>query len=521
MLRRLDWRMLLPDPAPSRVSCSTGGPLAEGLALVLPRSLAPALPSAACDLAVAADPSAPALRAARQALRPGGSLYTEWRSLFAGGHRAIRRRLAAAGFAGIDCYTPWPSPSCIWYWLPLGNASGALQYFWAMRRPGARVGRRLRHCVRRAAWTGGMHAGLIRPICAIAQKPNTDEPSPPVPEDPVRPDRLLVAFVRQGWAGWGLGETPQRLSCLMLTGGERSISKCVAVFFAEPDPRPRLVVKFPRVLEAAEGLANEAAVLEALRARASVSLAGVPRLLFQERRGGSLVIGETALQGRLLQDQLREEDAGRLALRVTDWLVDLADRAPAAPATDWRWRIAAPAFARFAADYAGVLDGASLRRVGARLDGLGSLPSVPEQRDCSPWNVLIAPDGAVAVVDWELAEPDGVPALDLIYFLAYLAFSVDGVPFEAASDEVRASYRRALDPSTRTGAIRAACLDRYAAGLNLSPLVLNALAPLAWAIHARSEHRRLVADSGGRPGADDLCRGVFLALWDEEVRRAA
>jgi aminoglycoside phosphotransferase (APT) family kinase protein len=36
----------------------------------------------------------------------------------------------------------------------------------------------------------------------------------------------------------------------------------------------------------------------------------------------------------------------------------------------------------------------------------------PEQRDFGPWNLLVTPAGQIAVLDWESAEVDGLPALD-------------------------------------------------------------------------------------------------------------
>src|SRR5436190_718658 len=98
-----------------------------------------------------------------------------------------------------------------------------------------------------------------------------------------------------------------------------------------------------------------------------------------------------------------------------------------------------------------------IRETRARLAALGDLPLVCEQRDFSPWNVLIAADGALVVLDWESAETEGLPGMDLIYFLAYLAFFLDGA---MESGRFRESYRAALDPATFTGAVQAECLRR-------------------------------------------------------------
>ena len=54
------------------------------------------------------------------------------------------------------------------------------------------------------------------------------------------------------------------------------------------------------------------------------------------------------------------------------------------------------------------------------------MPETFEHRDCSPWNLLVTTSGELAVLDWESAEQNGLPAIDLVYFLAYLAFFMDG-----------------------------------------------------------------------------------------------
>ncbi|HNN98206.1 MAG TPA: hypothetical protein PKI03_38340 [Pseudomonadota bacterium] len=37
-------------------------------------------------------------------------------------------------------------------------------------------------------------------------------------------------------------------------------------------------------------------------------------------------------------------------------------------------------------------------------------------------------------------------------------------------------------------------------------------------LHARSEYRRMVADAGERPSDATLRAGLFLGLWEEELR---
>jgi aminoglycoside phosphotransferase (APT) family kinase protein len=128
--------------------------------------------------------------------------------------------------------------------------------------------------------------------------------------------------------------------------------------------------------------------------------------------------------------------------------------------------------------------------------------------------VLLTASGAIGVLDWESAEPQGLPALDLIYFLTYLAFFYDGA---IKSGRFRESYRMARDGVGLTGKVFHSCLDRYAAAVGVDRAALPALRILAWMLHARSEHRRMVADVGGPPSAEMLRQSLFLGLWQEEL----
>jgi hypothetical protein len=278
-------------------------------------------------------------------------------------------------------------------------------------------------------------------------------------------------------------------------------------------------VKIPRVPEAAKGLEREAAVLGFLDARGG--LAGAPKAFWIGPFGPLPAMAQSALPGRSVLASLRATDARDLAVQVTDWLVMLAQRT-ARPDDGGRWsRLAVPALASMGEQLASLgmsPPGAGTPLTAASLEGL---PLVVEHRDCAPWNLVRGSAGDLRVLDWESAEIDGLPGLDLLYFLAYLAFALEQVPFHVASTDLRAAYRRSLDPTSPTGAIRAECLGRYARALGIVPERLAALAPLAWAIHFASEYRNFAADAGPTPLRDRLRQSVFLTLLDEDARKQA
>ncbi len=467
-LRRLDWRFLRP-----------------GLALTRVRDL-----------------RLPALRAVASTGGSGG-VYVEWRRPWAGGVPALRARLEAAGFEDVRLYWPYPGFRRPWFWLPIGSEA-AREYVSATRLPARGAVRRAVDRPLRAIWRWAAARERLWPLCAVARMPGSSPSG----------EELLERLARE-WPLWGLGGAPEGLTWMLLTRGPRSISKVVGLVFAEPDPEPRVVVKLPRVPEVHAALRREAAALAAVHRRRPEPLPGAPRVLFCDERSGGLALAETALSGRPLFSLLGPDTYRDLAVRATDWLAVLAG--PAAGAGTGAAGAAVDAVLReFTAMFGPVLGAAEVRVTERCLLRLADLPSVPEHRDFSPWNVHLGPDGGLVVYDWESAEPAGFPLNDLVYFLTYLAFFHDRA---IEQGRWRESYRRVRDPGTFTGAVYRDCLARYTERVGLDPGHVRGLHLLTWLIHAGSEYRRLAADAGGPPAAGVLERSLFLALWREELAR--
>ncbi|MFN8473409.1 MAG: hypothetical protein U0822_14560 [Anaerolineae bacterium] len=510
LLRRVDWRFLLPNPHPSRAVCLSSGLLAEAVGLTAEHMVEPAA-ARGCDLAVAVDPDAKTLDAAVAALRPGGACYTEWYSPLSGGLTRIRRRLRQAGLTDVTFYWAWPPPArgTAAFWLPI-ESPAAVRYFLAGRpTPRTATARALAHA-QRFLWRAGWAAGRLLPICAVARKPLSGEGDAAPGGSAGAAD--LWAFVRDGWTDWGLGPPPNQLSWLLLTPGLRSINKPVALVFADA-AEPGIAIKMARVPEAAPSLARERAVLTGLQTMQPPGLPGVPRVVFYTVASKSAVLGETIIDGTPIFTQLRPDNYHAIAAQATDWLAGLAGRPVPAARHTWWERLILPVLDRFQAAFGAVVDAALIEQTRSHLAALAALPLTCEQRDFSPWNVLLGPDGRLAVLDWESAEVSGLPALDLLYFLTYLAFYRDGA---MASGHFKASYAASLNPSTPTGAVRSACLARYCSHVGLEPAALEALRPFVWLVHAEAEYSRFVADHGGTPPLETLRSSLFVALWEME-----
>jgi hypothetical protein len=277
---------------------------------------------------------------------------------------------------------------------------------------------------------------------------------------------------------------------------------------------PQGSVKIARTPQAADVLAREARVLAALATREAVALR-IPRLLWYECRAGTALLAETAIVGTLFQHALHHASLRERAAQVTDWQIDFARATLTARSAAWRSPLVDATVADFHAMYGGAVDPALLRDAAGAITTLGPLPRVCEQRDFAPWNLLLTPAGELAVLDWESAELRGLPALDLIYFFTYAGLLLDDALTTRAYE---ASYRETWNPSTRRGEVVDACLARYAEAVGMRAPVLRSLRVLCWMLHARSDHARLVADTGGRPAPEALRDAVSVRLWREELR---
>ena len=157
--------------------------------------------------------------------------------------------------------------------------------------------------------------------------------------------------------------------------------------------------------------------------------------------------------------------------------------------------------------------------IAATRSALAMLPAVPpacEQRDFSPWNVLVTAGGELAVLDWESGEPHGVPALDLIYFLTYLAACRQGPP---TRDRLLAADRTVRDASTPIGRASQEALDQYLRATGTASSSVDALRLVCWLVHAEAEYRR----PEGRTAVDGALDSdsPFVALWEQSARVSA
>jgi L-malate glycosyltransferase len=414
-------------------------------------------------------------------LLPNGELLRSWCLPRPGAARRARRRFEAEGFTDVAAYWAGPLPHRLPnYWLPLDSAEAERHLL-----AGGRLGS-LRGVALRAIWRLVKKAGLLAPIYVVGRPPGA------VARDEVDlPDGRM----------------------LLLTAGHRSINKAVGLVFEQGAEKPAVAVKFARVAEAEAGLEHEAEALRRLGLERP-ELAGVPRLRGHGRRAGRLALVEEAVEGKPMLQVLTRENFAELAYPVTDLLVELAHGGGGA---GWRERLVERPLAEFERQFGAALGPEAVAAARRQLAELGEVPAAVEHRDCSPWNILLGPQGDPVLLDWESAEPDGLAGPDLVYFLANCAFVLEGA---IEKGETRAAYARLLDPSAPTGRIAAEAFASYSAAVGIDPADLARLRLLCWIVHSYSDYRHLELEAGGEPSAETLRSAMFPGLVEEELRLA-
>lgn len=478
--RRIDWRLLLPDPSPSRVGLA--GEADARLAVAFadagwePVALHEAraaqdgpVDTSGLDLVVVVAPTARALGAGMSAVRPGGWLYAECHGLAARRGRAsglspatVVARLRQAGFdpVRLQVQAPAGAPKVI---VPI-DGPAALRLF--LERRGGLLGRAPVAAGLEFARRAGLVTRLAPLVSVVARRPGLE------PDGPVRD---AVSEHLDGLAPGRHG--PKTPAPLLLTPRFKASANVIALVPGE-DPRdPAIVVKVARHGSAGEAADREAAALRALHGTSAGPRDG-PRLVDIGRPWGLPTIVETAVPGRPLAPAVVAADPERALTLGLRWLVSLVGADSSTPAGERLDRLVCPQLDRYAATIAATEDEERLvavTRDSAAILREVALPRVMEHGDASHPNLIELAEGRLTAVDWELGEADGLPGHDLTAFLAYVAIARSGARTPAAQG--RAVVDAALGGAGWADSTAAA----YAAAAGIDPVVLRPLAAIAWA----------------------------------------
>ena len=262
-------------------------------------------------------------------------------------------------------------------------------------------------------------------------------------------------YVRQHWDLLPAPEeAPARLTCAVEAVG---VSKGCVFVFAEPQTEPVCVVKIARTPHCNPILEHEYSALAQVRDCVSGHLADtLPCPLHTGWLDGHFVALETFLPGRTMTAIISGSGAksvapaGRCLRLGAQWLAAL-HRQSARTRPPLSGRNADGCAVDLIEDLArnctwSQRELSFLSRLQELGRGLGSasVPLVFSHGDFEPGNLLLNGDQLI-VTDWQFAEADGLPLLDLLNLVLRYCFMADGL--EGISDEwiaYREAFRKTL-----------------------------------------------------------------------------
>ena len=285
--------------------------------------------------------------------------------------------------------------------------------------------------------------------------------------------------------------------------------KVVFVATAEGSVDPDVVIKVTRQPSFAPLLQREHDGLTALLG-AGVET-GAPRPLFYGEHAGLAVQGQTAVVGEPLVRLAAANPSCELVERAASWLVDVATRTAVPSVTS----DAAGALGELVRRYVGIYQPPPSEReeLARCVETIGrssaALPAVFQHGDSGAWNVLVGRDGEVTFLDWENADPQGVPLWDLVYLTQTHASAV------ATRRGVRYTARSFADQLVAPSAWRAVLderVERCARALSMDPAVVEPITSLLWVHLAVKESTRLRPDGLSRSRYRQYVRAVMGRL---------
>ncbi|RIK43638.1 MAG: hypothetical protein DCC55_05200 [Chloroflexi bacterium] len=314
------------------------------------------------------------------------------------------------------------------------------------------------------------------------------------------------------------------LSSILLTPRFPASNHVIFLILSEGRPEPVLVAKMPRLAQATAGLEREAANLQRVQAQRVEGFDTIPHLVTLEKYSGHLLLLETALSGQLMGPTVIRRQFDHCCDAVSNWLVEIQGPEPGAEpeAGEWFARLIEQPLHAFTERFPWSREELKLlEQMWTLIAPLrtAKLRFVFEHGDLSHPNLLLLENGKVGVVDWELAQPLGLPTYDLFFFLTYAAFAKEKA---RTNTDCLAAFQTAFFGPT---AWARPWVHRYAVDLSLPTALLTPLFLIVWlrylvGLSGRLEQAAPALGPFGREQVMWLRENRYYALWQYAVRHA-
>lgn len=333
----------------------------------------------------------------------------------------------------------------------------------------------------------------------------------------------VLTYLTNNWKRLSLEQygDPSDLSCIIATPRFRSSSHLIFFVLTKGKVDPILIVKVPRIANDNGRLSREVSNLKLVQAERDEGFDSIPRVIAYEDYENYRFLVETALAGHKMSSRMKRRPPQTSAASMVPWLIELhkVTCKSSNGVSDWFERLIERPL-KHIVDVIPLSTGEETlveqtQKLARQLRGQ-EIPLVFEHGDLAPTNILLPERGGLGVVDWELAEPEGLPAVDLFFFLTIIGFSWRGA---RNNKECLAAFREAFfGPS----AWARPYIDHYAQSLQLSREILNVLFILCWSRYVAGIVQRLHdIDESERAVADETVRWLkanrYFFLWRHAI----
>lgn len=336
----------------------------------------------------------------------------------------------------------------------------------------------------------------------------------------------VLTYLNNNWQRLRLDRfgTPAGLSSVMLTPGFRASSHLIFFVLKAGYDQPILVIKLPRLAGDHGRLDKEVENLRKLHGMQEGGFDSIPRVVAYEDCSGHKLLVETMVKGEVMRRSLVKRKTDNCIFTVLEWLdkISKASVVSSEQVPNWfeelvesRLRILENGWPL--SDRERVFLDRTRELVAPLRDE--RLPLVFEHGDFSAPNILIEEKSGLGVVDWELAEPLGIPAADLFFFLSYVAFSRSGA--EEPGDYLKAFQEAFFLPKGWTKPY----VLHYGELLKISPDLLKPLFVLSWSRYLAHTVARLKGSgNGGNMLAEETVSWLrgnrYYQIWQHTVENS-
>lgn len=289
-----------------------------------------------------------------------------------------------------------------------------------------------------------------------------------------------------------------KLTCTIATPRFKASRHLIFTILSAESGVPVMIAKVPRIQGDNSQLELEVEKLNKVQGLSPDGLDSVPKVLAYTEIKGHRLLLETVVMGQTMRPTMVRRKRVFCMEKGFDWLVGLhqlsrmtdGDESTRIRRTLDSVLLLMDDLARFSEQDIPLID--RTRELAAGL-AVCDLPTVFEHGDFSSPNILVSDSGQLGVVDWELAQERGLPALDLFFFLNYIGYASERQATVNA-DHLRTFRKTFFSESTWTTDL----IKRYWQALELPIQASDALFVLCWARYVASLVARLSKNQNGR-----------------------